>query len=55
VQVKDHVHDLPFAIDLEQREQVGDAVAGPVVEFDAATAANLTSTSGNSWRGSWPP
>ena len=31
--MEDLVHDLPFAIDLQKREQVGKPETGPVVEF----------------------
>jgi len=33
VKMEDLIHDLPLAIDFEHREQVGEPVAGPVVEF----------------------
>ncbi len=31
--MEDLVHDLPLPVDFEQREQVCEPVAGPVVEF----------------------
>ncbi len=33
VQMEDLVDDLPFAIDFQKREQVGEPVPGPVFEF----------------------
>ena len=34
VQMKNLVHNLPLAVEFQQREQVGEAVPGPVVEFE---------------------
>ena len=34
VQMEDLVHDLPLPVDFQQREQVGEPVTGPVVEFE---------------------
>ena len=31
--MEDLVHDLPLPVDLQQREQVGVPVTGPIVEF----------------------
>ncbi len=33
--MEDLVHDFPFSVDLEQRKQVGEPMAGPVVEFQS--------------------
>src|SRR5206468_3258116 len=35
MQMEDLVHDLPFSIDFEQIEAIGEPVAGPVVDFQA--------------------
>ena len=40
--MKDLVHDLPFAIDLEEREQVCEPVAGPVIDFKPHGTAWVT-------------
>ena len=45
--MKDLVHDLPFPVDFQQREKIGEPMTGPVVELkphggDLAATTNVT-------------
>lgn len=42
MEVEDFAHDLPFAINFEEIEEIGEAVAGPVVDFQTG-GGNCTS------------
>ena len=47
MQMKDLVHDLPFPVDFQQREKIGEPMTGPVVELkphggDLAATTNVT-------------
>ena len=35
MKIEDLVHDLPFTVHFKHRKEVGEAMAGPIVEFQA--------------------